>query len=144
MISSWVFLFAEKTVFYYLFCLLPLFGPLSPVGVCLTCFGPVLLTALHFIYHVRLAQWLARPPLVDSRHGQVTPKTIIKMEQTASLHGTHVLVRSLTVQYDCLNSWVVCGNVYWDMHLDLLESIARVGYIISVLDFYLVLHGLRC
>ena len=53
--------------------------------------------------------------------------------------------RSLTVQPDCLRSWVVCGTVYGDMHLkDLLGSIVRVGYHIPILDFYLVLHGLRC
>ena len=39
---------------------------------------------------------------------------------------------------------VVCETVYVDMHYkDLLGSIVRVGYCIPVLDFYLVLHGLR-
>ena len=53
--------------------------------------------------------------------------------------------RSLTVQHDCLKGWVVCGTVYGDMHLkDLVGSITRVRYCISVLDFHLVLHGLRC
>ena len=36
-------------------------------------------------------------------------------------------------------------ELYGDMHLkDLLGSFVRVGYRIPVLDFYLVLHGLRC
>ena len=52
---------------------------------------------------------------------------------------------SLTVQHDCLKGRVVCGTVYEDMHLkDLLGSFVRVGYHIPVLDFYLVLHSLRC
>ena len=55
------------------------------------------------------------------------------------------LGRSLTVQPDCLKGRVVCGTVYGDMHLKyLLGSFVRVGYRIPVLDFYLVLHGLRC
>ena len=76
------------------------------------------------------------------------PETIIKMVQTASLHGTQcvrVYYRSLTVQSDSLKGRVVCGTVYGVMHLkDLLGSIIRVGYRIPVPDFYLVLHGLRC
>ena len=76
------------------------------------------------------------------------PETIIKMVQTASLHGTQcvrVYYRSLTVQPDCLKGRVVFGTVYGDMHLkDLLGSIIRVGYRISDPDFYLVLHGPRC
>ena len=37
------------------------------------------------------------------------------------------------------------GTVYGEMHLkDLLGSFVRVGYRIPFLDFYLVLHGLRC
>ena len=65
-----------------------------------------------------------------------------KMVQTASLHGTQcvrigVRQRSPTVKK--------AGTVYGDMHLkDLLGSIVRVGYCISVPDFYLVLHGLHC
>ena len=42
--------------------------------------------------HVGLAEWLACPPLtqliVSSPPDRVIPKTIIKMVQTASLHGT--------------------------------------------------------
>ena len=53
--------------------------------------------------------------------------------------------RSLAVQPDCLKGRVVCGTVYGNMHFkDILGSFARVGYCIPVLDFYLVLHGLRC
>ena len=38
----------------------------------------------------------------------------------------------------------VCETVYGDMHLkDLLRSIIREGYCIPVLDFYLLLYGLR-
>ena len=52
---------------------------------------------------------------------------------------------SLAVQPDCLKGRVVCGTVYGDMHLKyLLGSIERVGYCFPVLDFYLVLYGLRC
>ena len=66
------------------------------------------------------------------------------MVQTASLHGTQC-VRVGAVQPDCLKGRVVCGTVYWDMHLkDLLGSMVIVGYRIPVPDFYLVLHGLRC
>ena len=66
-----------------------------------------------------------------------------KMVQTASLHCTHVF--NSVVQPDCLKGRVVCGTVYEDMHLkDLLGSITRVGYCISVLDFYLVLNSLFC
>ena len=40
---------------------------------------------------------------------------------------------------------VVCGTVYGDIHYnDLLVTIERVGHRIPVLDFYVVLHGLRC
>ena len=71
--------------------------------------------------------------------GRVTPKTIIKIVQTASLH------RSLAVQPNCLKGRVVCGTVYGEMYLkDLLGSFVRVGYRIPVPDFYLVQHGLRC
>ena len=53
--------------------------------------------------------------------------------------------RSLAVQPNCLKCRVVCGTVYGEMHLkDLLGSFVRVGYRIPFLDFYLVLHGLRC
>ena len=44
----------------------------------------------YLIYRVRLAQSVACPPL-----GQVIPKTIIKMVQTASLHGLQ-----------CIGVWV--------------------------------------
>ena len=54
-------------------------------------------------------------------------------------------VRSLAVQPDCLKGQVVCGTVYGGMHLkDLLGAFVRVGYRITVPDFYVVLHGLRC
>ena len=44
-------------------------------------------------------------------------------------------------QPDYINSWEVFGTVYVDMHYkDLLGSIERVGYHISVPDFCLVLH----
>ena len=78
-----------------------------------------------------------------SRPGQVIPKTIIKMVQTASLHCTHALGYdfNLTVQPDCLKGQVVCGTVYGEMHLkDPLGSITRVGFCIPVPDFYLVIH----
>ena len=42
-------------------------------------------------YSVRLAQWLMYPPLtqyvMSSPPGRVIPKAIIKMVQTAFLHG---------------------------------------------------------
>ena len=36
------------------------------------------------------------------------------------------------------------GSLHSSTLKDLLGSIARVGYCIPVLDFYLVLHGLSC
>ena len=67
-----------------------------------------------------------------------------KMVQTPPEWHAVREVRSLAVQPDCLKGRVVFGTVYWDMHLkDLEGSIARVGYCITVPDFYLVLHCLR-
>ena len=64
---------------------------------------------------------------------------------TNCLPALHACVRIGVWQPDCLKGWVVCGAVYGDIHLkDLLGSMARVGYRIPVLDFYLMLHGLRC
>ena len=39
----------------------------------------------------------------------------------------------------------MCGTVYGDMHYkDLLGSIVRVGYCITVSDFHLVMRGIPC
>ena len=85
--------------------------------------------------------------VMSSPPGRVIPKTIIKMVQTASLHVTQCVSVGVWQcnPIDCLKGRVVCGTACGDMHLkDLLGSIVRVGYRISVQDFYLVLHGLRC
>ena len=65
---------------------------------------------------------------------RVIRKIIIKMVQTASLHGTQcVRVGSLAVQPVSLKGRVVCGTVNGEMHLeDLLESIVREGFRILV------------
>ena len=43
--------------------------------------------------------------------------------------------RSLAVQPDCVKGLIVCGIVYGDTYyIDLLGSIARVGYLIPVPD----------
>ena len=55
----------------------------------------------------------------------------------------HACIR-VPVQPEDLKGWVVCGTFCEDMHLKDLESIKRVGCCIPVLDFYLVLHALRC
>ena len=50
-----------------------------------------------------------------------------------------------TVQPNCVEGLMVCGIVYGDMYYkELLGSIERVGYCIPILDFYIVLHGVRC
>ena len=65
-----------------------------------------------------------------------------KIGKNASLLGMHALGRSLTVLPDSVKGRIVCGTVYRDMHFkDLLRSIVRVGYLIPVPDFYLMLHG---
>ena len=79
---------------------------------------------------------------MSSSPGQVIPKTIIKMVQTASLHCIS-MIKVGVWQPECLKGRVVCGTVYGDMHLkDLMGSIIRVGYCIRVPDFYLALHSL--
>ena len=87
------------------------------------------------------------------RKAQVTPVSRPGHTKDHHKNGTNCLPAwhamregwSLAVQPDCLKGRVVCGTVYGDMHLkDLLGSIVRVGYCIPVLDFYLVLHDLRC
>ena len=67
-----------------------------------------------------------------------------KIGKNASLLGMHALGRSLTVLPDSVKGRIVCGTVYSDMHFkDLLRSIVRVGYLIPVPDFYLMLHAER-
>ena len=87
--------------------------------------------------------------VVSSPPGRGIPKTIIKMAQTVSLHGTQCVRVGV---WQCSPTfflkgrvYVVCGSVYGDMYLkDILGSIVRVGYRIPVPDYYLVLHDLRC
>ena len=51
--------------------------------------------------------------------------------------GTNCLpVWHTGIKPDCVIGWVVCGTVYGNMlFLDLLGSIARVGYCILIPDF---------
>ena len=81
--------------------------------------------------------------LVGSRPGRDIPKPIIKMVQTASLHGTHALGLEFNSEARLSKRPGSLWNCLWGHALN-LGSIARVGYHIPVPDFYLVLHGLQC
>ena len=78
--------------------------------------------------------------------GWVTPKTIInKWYKLPLCLAWRHWGRSLVVQLDCMKGWEVCGTVYGNMlYKDLLGSMVRVVYCISVPDSYLVQHGLWC
>ena len=64
---------------------------------------------------------------------------------TNCLPAWHAFVRVGVGQWNPTVLKAGYGTVYGDMYLkDFLGSIARVGYYILVLDFYLVLHDLQC
>ena len=71
---------------------------------------------------------------------RVIPKTIAKMVQTASLHGTQEIDSAALLSKR--PGGVRCGSVYGDIDLkDLWGSTIIVGYHIPDPDFYLVLHA---